>query len=165
MFYLFCPTRRKSLRTFTRLFRIEQVKAQKKILSRSCVQVRKWRRNQEETCFRRRRKYLRQLNEEFFILAQCFAHFFDQVVSVTIKAIGKTNLVPSRHIKREKALLPVDARRSTTLTPFLELPARKRSLHLLTLLLGYYITVEPGLISFKLRGHSWDTVKWPLHGG
>ena len=105
------------------------------------------------------------MNEEFFILAQCFAHFFDQVVSVTIKAIGKTNLVPSRHIKREKALLPVDARRSTTLTPFLELPARKRSLHLLTLLLGYYITVESGLISFKLRGHPWDTVKWPLHGG
>ena len=46
-------------------------------------------------------------------MGSSLAHFFCQIVSVTVKAIGKTNLRASRHIKREKALLPVDARPST----------------------------------------------------
>lgn len=44
-------------------------------------------------------------------LGSGFAHFFGQIVSVTVKEIGKTNFVASRHIKRKKASLPVDARR------------------------------------------------------
>ena len=76
-------------------------------------------------------------------MGSSLAHFFGQIVSVTVKTIGKTNLVASRHIKRKKVLLPVDARRFaqqrlclSLLIP--ELRARKRSVHLLTLLLVLY---------------------------
>ena len=40
-----------------------------------------------------------------------------------VKTLRKTNLVPSRYIKREKVSLPVDARGSKT--PLLKLPNSK----------------------------------------
>ena len=42
-----------------------------------------------------------------------------------VKTLRKTNLVPSRYIKREKVSLPVDARGSKT--PLLKLPNSKGS--------------------------------------
>ena len=35
---------------------------------------------------------------------------FGQVVSIRVKTLSNTNLVPSRHIGREKTLLPIDVR-------------------------------------------------------
>ena len=49
LFSLFCPTWHAVLKMFARLFRIEQVKALRKVYSRSCLQTRK-RRNQDEKC-------------------------------------------------------------------------------------------------------------------
>ena len=40
---------------------------------------------------------------------------FRQIVSIRVKKLSNTNLVASRHIKREKGSLPVDVRRSKTL--------------------------------------------------
>ena len=45
---------------------------------------------------------------------------FGQIVSLRVRTLSNTNLVASRHIKREKAPLPVDVRRSKT--SLLELP-------------------------------------------
>ena len=106
----------------------------------------------------------------FSFLGCGFAHFFGQIVSVIVKTIGKINLVASRHIKKRKSphyQWTRVAQQHLCLSFLIpELHARKHPLHLLTLLLVLYcITVEPGLISVKLRGHSWDTVKWLLHGG
>ena len=39
-----------------------------------------------------------------------FAQIFGQVVSIRVKTLSNTNLVPSRHIRREETLLPIDVR-------------------------------------------------------
>ena len=45
--------------------------------------------------------------------------FFGQIVSIRVKTLSNTNLVTSRHIKREKRPLPVDMRRSKTSLEYL----------------------------------------------
>ena len=37
-----------------------------------------------------------------------------EFVPIIVKILGKTNFIASRHIKREKALLSIDVRRSNT---------------------------------------------------
>ena len=49
-----------------------------------------------------------------------FAQIFSQIASITVKKLRNTNFISSRHVKREKTLLPVDVRRSKT--PLLKLP-------------------------------------------
>ena len=51
----------------------------------------------------------------FVFLGSGFAHIFDQIVSMRVETVGNTNFVASSHIKREKALLLVGVRHSTTL--------------------------------------------------
>ena len=46
-----------------------------------------------------------------------FAQIFSQIVSVRVKKKMGTNFISPRHVKREKASLPVDVRRSRTLNP------------------------------------------------
>ena len=48
----------------------------------------------------------------FYSWAMFFAKVFVQIVCVRVKKHGKTNVVTSRHIERQKALLPVEVRRS-----------------------------------------------------
>ena len=48
------------------------------------------------------------------------AKIFSQIVSIRVKKLSNTNFISSRHIKGEKASLPVDVRRSKT--PSLKLP-------------------------------------------
>ena len=50
----------------------------------------------------------------FAILGCDFDHIFRQIVSMREKAPKNTNLVASRHIRRENASLPVDVRHSKT---------------------------------------------------
>ena len=60
------------------------------------------------------------IGSEFFsFLGNVFAKIFGQIVCIRVKKHGKTNVVASRHIKRQKVLLPVELRRSKT--PFLKL--------------------------------------------
>ena len=54
----------------------------------------------------------------FTFLSGGFAQIFSQIVSVRVKKKRGTNFISSRHVKREKASLPVDVRRSRTLNPF-----------------------------------------------
>ena len=42
---------------------------------------------------------------------------FEQIASLRVKKLGKTNLVASRHFKTEKGSLLVDVRRTKTLLP------------------------------------------------
>ena len=56
----------------------------------------------------------------FSFLDDGFAQIFSQIVSIRVKKLSKTNFISSRHIKKEKALVPVDVRRSKT--PLLKLP-------------------------------------------
>ena len=53
----------------------------------------------------------------FTFLSGGFAQIFSQIVSVRVKKKRGTNFISSRHVKREKASLPVDVRRSRTLNP------------------------------------------------
>ena len=46
-----------------------------------------------------------------------FAQIFSQILSVRVKKQRSTNVISSRHVKREKTSLPVDVRRSRTLNP------------------------------------------------
>ena len=48
-----------------------------------------------------------------------FAQILRRFVSIRVKALSGTNLVASRHVKREKASLLFDVRGSKTLLPFL----------------------------------------------
>ena len=43
-----------------------------------------------------------------------FAQIFSQIASITVKKRRNTNLISSRHVKRENTSLPVDVRRSKT---------------------------------------------------
>ena len=43
-----------------------------------------------------------------------FEQIFGQILSVRVKSLSNTDLVSSRHLKREKGSLPVDVRRSKT---------------------------------------------------
>ena len=43
-----------------------------------------------------------------------FAKIVSQIVSIRVKKLSNTNFMASRLVKREKALLPVDVRRSKT---------------------------------------------------
>ena len=53
---------------------------------------------------------------DFFAHLSCdFEVTCEQIVSVRVKTLSHTNLVASRHIKREKSSLPVDVHRSETL--------------------------------------------------
>ena len=58
-----------------------------------------------------------------------------------VKTLRKTNLVPSRYIKREKVSLPVDARGSKT--PLLKLPNSKGGEGGGGVLLGFLGVVMP----------------------
>ena len=51
-------------------------------------------------------------SELFAILGRDFEQTFQQIVSIRVKTLSNTDLVASRHIKREKDLLPVDVRLS-----------------------------------------------------
>ena len=51
----------------------------------------------------------------FTFLSGGFAQIFSQIVSVRVKKKRGTNFISSRHVKREKASLLVDVRRSRTL--------------------------------------------------
>ena len=52
----------------------------------------------------------------FFAHLSChFEQKFGQIFSIRVKTLSHTNLVASRHIKREKISFPVDLRRSKTL--------------------------------------------------
>ena len=55
-----------------------------------------------------------------FFNSRDFEQIFGQIVSSRVKARSNTDLVASRYIKKEKGLLPVDARGSKT--SLLELP-------------------------------------------
>ena len=56
-----------------------------------------------------------------FALLSCdFEQTFGHTVSIIVETLSNTNLVVSKHIKREKSSLPVDVRRSKTLV--LKLP-------------------------------------------
>ena len=59
-------------------------------------------------------------NGLFALLNHDFGQMFGQIVSVRFKTLSDTELVASRHLKREKGSLPVDVRRSKTL--LLKLP-------------------------------------------
>ena len=50
----------------------------------------------------------------FTFLSAGFAEIFSQIVSIKVKKLSNTNFISSRHVKREKASLPVDVRRSRT---------------------------------------------------
>ena len=41
-----------------------------------------------------------------------FAQIFSQIVAMRVKKLCNTNFISARHVKREKALLPVDVRRA-----------------------------------------------------
>ena len=57
----------------------------------------------------------------FQLLSRDFQLTFGQIVSIRVKKkLSNTNLVASRHIKREKGSLPLDVRRSKMY--FLKLP-------------------------------------------
>ena len=43
-----------------------------------------------------------------------FTQIFSQIASITVKKLRNTNLISSRHVKRENTSLPVDVRRSKT---------------------------------------------------
>ena len=43
-----------------------------------------------------------------------FEQILGQIVSVRVKTLSNINLVASRHINREKGLLPIEVRRSKT---------------------------------------------------
>jgi len=47
-------------------------------------------------------------------LSNVFAKIFGQIVCIRVKKHGKTNVVTSRHIKQQKALLLVEVHRSRT---------------------------------------------------
>ena len=49
-----------------------------------------------------------------------YSQIFSQIVPITVRKLSNTNFLSSRHIKKEKALLLVDIRRSNS--PFLKLP-------------------------------------------
>ena len=59
-------------------------------------------------------------NGLFALLDHDFEQMFGQIVSVRVKTLSDTDLVASRHLKREKGSLPVDVRGSKTL--LLQLP-------------------------------------------
>ena len=59
----------------------------------------------------------------FSYLGNVFTKIFGLIVCIRVKKHSKTNLVVSRHIKRQKALLTVEARQSKT--PLLKLPNSK----------------------------------------
>ena len=50
----------------------------------------------------------------FAFFVSGFARIFGQIVSIRVNVPSNTNLTASRHIKKEKALLTVDVRRSKT---------------------------------------------------
>jgi len=50
----------------------------------------------------------------FAILSHDFEQIFRQILSVRVKSLSNTDLVSSRHLKREEGSLPVDVRRSKT---------------------------------------------------
>ena len=50
----------------------------------------------------------------FALLSRDFAHIFGQIVSIRVNTVINKNLVPSRHIIREKGSPPVDVHRSKT---------------------------------------------------
>ena len=50
----------------------------------------------------------------FAFFVSGFARIFEQIVSIRVNVPSNTNLTASRHIKKEKALLTVDLRRSKT---------------------------------------------------
>ena len=50
----------------------------------------------------------------FAFFVSGFARIFEQIVSIRVNVPINTNLTASRHIKKEKALLTVDVRRSKT---------------------------------------------------
>ena len=50
----------------------------------------------------------------FAFFVSGFASFFQQIVSIRVNVPSNTNLAASRHIKKEKALLTADVRRSKT---------------------------------------------------
>ena len=56
------------------------------------------------------------------LLSLDFEQIFGQIVSIRVRTLNNTNLVVSRHIKREKSSLPVEVRRSKTLHYCLKQP-------------------------------------------
>ena len=67
----------------------------------------------------------RQPEVDFFtFLSAGFAEIFSQIFSIKVKKLSNTNFISSRHVKREKASLAVDVRRSRTL--LLKLPIHLR---------------------------------------
>ena len=56
-----------------------------------------------------------------------FEQKFGQIISTRVKTVSNTNLVASRHIKREKGSLPVDVRRSKKV--LLKLPTEVKQQH------------------------------------
>ena len=56
----------------------------------------------------------------FALLGRDFEQLIRQIISISVKTLSNTNLVPSRHIKREKGSLPVDF--PTSKTSLLKLP-------------------------------------------
>ena len=56
----------------------------------------------------------------FLLMGSDFAQFFLQIVSIRVKILNNTILVALRHVKREKASLPIDMCHSKT--PLLKLP-------------------------------------------
>ena len=76
-----------------------------------------------------KQRYARQPEVDFFaILGRDFDQMFGQIDSVREKIRRNTNLLASRHIKREKVSLPVDMRRSKT--SLLKLPHFSRNVTL-----------------------------------
>ena len=53
----------------------------------------------------------------FALLSSDFEQIFGQIVSIRVKTLSHTNVVASRHIKREKSSPPIEVRRSKTLLP------------------------------------------------
>ena len=92
-------------------------------------------------------------NGLFALLDHDFEQMFGQIVSVRVKTLSGTDLVASRHLKREKGSLPVDVRGSKTL--------------LLKLPIGQFFPFLPGNSPRSLRESqlvplSLSLLKWRL---
>ena len=53
---------------------------------------------------------LRQTSGSCEFVCSSFAQIFGQVVSIRVKTLSNTNVILSRHIRREETLLPIDMR-------------------------------------------------------
>jgi len=86
-------------------------------------------------------------------LGSGLAQICRQIVSIRVKTVSKTNFIASRHIKREKALVWIDVRRSDT--SMLKLP--------IILAECIYCGVQFNTKSSKLKSPLHHSLFYPFH--